>query len=786
MTGINGSRERSSLSGRGDRIKRIRVLFSGVVQGVGFRPFVYRLALRHGLTGWVQNRTDGVTAEVEGPADAIENFLSGVPAECPPLADINAVMTEELTAKGSRDFRILTSDAEGKKEAQIPPDIATCPECLHELFDPADRRHGYPFINCTNCGPRLTIIRDVPYDRGSTSMSCFTLCPSCREEYEDPTNRRFHAEPNACPVCGPKLDFLDNKGCKVSVLDPLASAVEALCEGHVLALKGLGGFHLAVDATNDRAVKRLRCRKFREEKPLALMVRDLETASRIVELGEEEKHLLLSPQRPIVLAKKKRAADISPAVAPGVPNLGIMLPYTPLHHLLLKSAFTVLVMTSANHVDEPICIGNREAVERLRGIADFFLVHNRDILVRCDDSIATVAAGRRRMVRRSRGFAPKPIMLRDRYPEVLALGPHLKTTVCILKGNTAFLSPHIGDMETPEARDFHSDSCSLLQKIAQCQPHVVACDLHPAYYTTLAAERMRDVGILRVQHHHAHIVSCMAENKIGGQVIGLAMDGTGYGKDGTVWGGEFLVATEEDFIRTGHVKAFPLPGGEKAIREPWRTAVSLLREAYGDRWVTVSQKLDLIQEHGHYECVDRMLAAGINSPYTSSLGRVFDGVAAILGLNRTVSFEGQAAMTLEALAQGGTTAVYPFEIREEDGPLILDLSPVIREVVKGLDNNIPKEEIASAFHNSLTRGLTDMAVEIGSRTGIMRAVLSGGCFQNRLLLEGTVTNLQKAGFDVYFHEVLPTNDGCISLGQAVVAGAQIKAGRAPLGEVPTM
>ncbi|MBP9020198.1 MAG: carbamoyltransferase HypF, partial [Syntrophobacterales bacterium] len=450
--------------------RRIRLRFSGIVQGVGFRPFIYRLAVEHGLVGWVRNRHDGVVVEVEGPPDSLERFLADAEKKRPPRAEVTEITAEEIPTGGERDFRILLSDREGAKSVRIPPDIATCPDCLREILDPGNRRFRYPFINCTNCGPRLTIIRDVPYDRANTSMACFPLCPRCRSEYENPADRRFHAEPNACPDCGPRLELLDGGGNRLDTADPLGRAVEALCEGWVLALKGLGGFHLAVDATNDEAVRRLRARKFREEKPLALMVRDLETASRVAELGEEEVDLIFSHERPIVLAKKKGGAGLSEAVAPGVPNQGIMLPYTPLHHLLLQEPLRVLVMTSANQADEPICIGNREAVERLRGIADYFLVHNRDILVRCDDSVATVSAGRKRFSRRSRGFAPKPLVLRQSYPEVLALGPQMKTTVCILKGRLAYLSPHIGDMETPQARDFHRQSIVLMQKIADCRP----------------------------------------------------------------------------------------------------------------------------------------------------------------------------------------------------------------------------------------------------------------------------------------------------------------------------
>lgn len=755
-------------------IQRIRFIFSGVVQGVGFRPFIYRTAVKHALCGFVRNRPDGVITEVEGPAEAIDQFLQEVQDRHPPHAEIAGIARTEIPLTGERRFQILTSDSQGKGDVRIPPDIATCPECLAELFNPQDRRYRYPFINCTNCGPRLTIIKAIPYDRENTSMDCFPFCAPCRQEYEDPANRRFHAEPNACPVCGPSLKLLDADGKILPVQDPVEKAREKLREGSVLALKGLGGFHLAVDAANDAAVKRLRSRKFREEKPLAIMVRNVDAAERIAEIGPEEKNLLLSPQRPIVLVRKKGGAVLSPAVAPGVPNLGIMLPYTPLHHLLMETHFQALVMTSANQVDEPICIGNREAVARLKGIADFFLVHNRDILVRCDDSIVTVSAGRGRMLRRGRGFAPKPILLRDRYPEVLALGPQMKTTLCILKDNLAFLSPHIGDMETPEARDFHRESLSLLQEIAECKPAVVACDLHPAYYTSLAAKKMAGVRVIGVQHHHAHIVSCMAEQGVAGEVIGLAMDGTGYGLDGTAWGGEFLLAGEETFQRIGHLRCFLLPGGEKAIKEPWRIGVSLLRESCGDSWLGVAERLGLFPEQRYEEWMNRILSGRILSPSTSSLGRVFDGVGSIIGLRRQVSFEGQAAMELEALALTKTDASYPFDIQEKNGTLILDLGPCVREIVRAVEKGESREAISSAFHQTVIKALTGMAVEIRDRRGLNRTVLSGGCFQNRILFEGCSSGLEKAGFEVFTHEQVPDNDGCISLGQAVCAAARLK------------
>jgi len=541
-----------------------------------------------------------------------------------------------------------------------------------------------------------------------------------------------------------------------------------------MAIKGLGGFHLAVDATNEEAVRRLRVRKYREEKPLAIMVENIEAAGRIAEIGVMEQQLLSSPQRPIVLCRKRDGSGIASSVAPGMPDQGIMLPYTPLHYLLLENNLSALVMTSANQSDEPICIQNREALSRLKGIADFYLLHNRDILVRCDDSVATVTNGNTVMIRRSRGYAPKPVSLQRRYPNVLALGPHLKATLCILKGNLAYLSPHIGDMETPEARIFHQESLYLMERIAQCRPEVIACDLHPAYYTTRLAEDIPHREIVQVQHHHAHIVSAMAENGLTGKVIGLAMDGTGYGSDGTAWGCEFLVADEVDFQRAGNLQPYPLPGSDRAVREPWRVAVSLLRESYGTEWQNTAQKLALKVQVEHFALLDNMMAHNLNSPLTSSLGRIFDGVASILGIRQTVSFEGQAAMALEAMANAPSEKIYPFESRSEGDRIVLDLRPLIRAIVQERIAGKEPGKIISNFHQTIIKALTAMAGKIRERTGLEKAVLSGGCFQNRILLEGVTRELEKEGFATYTHRNLPPNDGGIALGQAIVAAARLQ------------
>ncbi|NPU86517.1 MAG: carbamoyltransferase HypF [Syntrophaceae bacterium] len=746
--------------------------FAGIVQGVGFRPFIYRLARERSLVGFVQNRTDGVIVEVEGRPEAVRRFGADVLEALPPLADVTSVSSAEVPLRMDGDFRIAPSADAGKADVRLSPDVAPCPACLAELDDPRDRRYRYPFINCTDCGPRLTIIRDIPYDRENTSMACFPLCPSCRREYEDPLDRRFHAEPNACAACGPALRLLDGEGNPVASGNEIERAIDLLKDGRILAVKGLGGFHLGVDGENEEAVARLRLRKYREEKPLAILVRDLMAARRLADLRPEEEKLLTSPERPIVLVPKRPGIPLAPSVAPGMATLGIMLPSTPLQHLLLKGAFPALVMTSGNQTDEPICIGNREALARLRGIADFFLVHDRDILVRCDDSIAMVAAGGPAIMRRARGYAPRAVALRRRYPPVLALGPQVKATVCIIREDAAFLSPHIGDLETPQARDFHEESIALVQRITECDPVRIACDLHPGYYTSRIAAGLADRQVYRVQHHHAHIVSCLAENRADGPVIGLAMDGTGYGADGQAWGGEFLVATETDFTRAGHLKPFSLPGGEKAIREPWRTAASLMREAFGSSWPEAARRAGILPEDTSPELLERIMDSGLAGIRTTSLGRVFDGVSALLGPRRRVSFEGQAAMELEALAGQEKGRLLAFAVGEENGAFVLDLFPAVRELVDLLSRGVSPAALAAAFHSTLAVSFTALAGRIRETTGLNTAALSGGCFQNRRLLEECTASLEGAGIEVLRHRLAPANDGGIALGQAVIAAAQ--------------
>lgn len=750
-------------------IRRVRLRFSGIVQGVGFRPFIYRLAVSHGLTGFVLNRHDGVVVEIQGRDKPIASFMDRCMKELPPLAQVSDHAAEDIEPVKEDSFRIVPSEEEGRPEVHISPDAATCEDCLAELFDPEDRRYRYPFINCTNCGPRLTIITDIPYDRKNTSMKAFPLCERCGREYEDPRDRRFHAEPNACPACGPELTLLDGKGEKIEYSDPIEKTIELLQEGYVVAVKGIGGFHLAADASSSTALARLRERKFREEKPLAVMVKDLEHARALAEISSCEEELLTSPERPIVLVGKKAAGAVSPLVAPGMVNLGIMLPYAPFHHLLLEGGFPALVMTSANQTDEPICVDNAEALKRLKGIADYYLLHNRDIIVRCDDSIAVVVQRAPRLMRRSRGYVPRPIVMPRAYPTVLGLGAHLKSTICIIKGDFAFLSPHIGDMETPEARDFFHESVALMRRLTQCDPEVVACDMHPEYYTTWVSSQMSQKRVVQVQHHHAHIASCMAENRITGDVIGLSMDGTGYGLDGKIWGGEFLVADEADFQRAGHIRYFPLPGGDAAVKQPWRVAAALLMENFGDDWHKAAEVLNIVPDHIPYDTVETVVKKKLQTVYTSSLGRIFDAVSCLLGIRRTVSFEGQAAMELEACAGSSPNRILPYDVLM-DREIILDLYPMIKQLAEERMAGKSVSDLAGAFHATLVEAFVRTAKEIRDATGLNRVVLSGGCFQNRILLEGCISSLDLSGFDVYTHHLVPANDGGISLGQAYVAG----------------
>ncbi|MBC7187678.1 MAG: carbamoyltransferase HypF [Calditrichaeota bacterium] len=768
-------------------MKRARIRIAGVVQGVGFRPFLYRLANEYHILGTVRNDAHGVLVDAQGDNGSLAAFVEQIRQSPPPLAKITEMTVEPLPPTSFDRFAIIASEADIERSVLISPDVATCDDCLRELFDPADRRYRYPFINCTNCGPRFTITGDVPYDRSNTSMARFTMCPDCQREYDDPLDRRFHAQPNACPVCGPRLLLLDADGRTVDTPDVLVAAVELLRAGFVVAVKGLGGFHLAVDATNHEAVARLRARKHREEKPLAVMSPDLAAVQQFALVSRAEQELLESRERPIVLLRKREPCPIAEAVAPGNAFVGVMLPYTPLHHLLLRGHFLALVMTSGNLSEEPIAKENGEAVRRLRGIADYFLVHDRDILVRSDDSVLRVLDGRALHVRRSRGFVPLPVILDHECPPVLGCGAELKNTVCLVRGRHAFLSQHIGDLENAETMQFFEEAIAHLESILQLKPEIIGYDLHPRYLSTRWALEQTNVKLVGVQHHHAHIAACLAENRCAGPVIGLALDGTGYGSDGTIWGGEFLLADLGRFARLGHMRPIRMPGSERAIREPWRMALAYLHDAIGEEAHTLD--LPLFREVPQSACRTLLEAmkAGVNAPVTTSCGRLFDGVAAIAGGRRVVSFEGQAAMEWEMAMYQGTWPTemdtagasvpddcYALAVVETADGLELDYRPLVRAAVEDVLAGKTAAAISRRFHAGLCVALVQVCNLLAERTGVRTVALSGGCFQNAYLSTLLPRLLAARGFEVLTHRLLPPNDGCIALGQAVVAARQSK------------
>jgi hydrogenase maturation protein HypF len=824
--------------------RRLRVEIHGAVQGVGFRPFVYRLATELGLTGWVINDTAGVFLEVEGDEPALVEFLRRLPAEAPPRALIQWLDAAWLAPAGYQRFEIRHSAGQGSKTTLVLPDIATCPDCLAEVLDPGNRRHGYPFTNCTNCGPRFSIIQALPYDRPNTTMQRFVMCPSCQAEYDDPRDRRFHAQPNACPVCGPRL-MVNGERLTVNgersesdhrspITDHLQPAVDALRAGQIVAVKGLGGFHLMVDAGNGQAVARLRRRKQRDEKPLALMVKDLAAARRLVEIDEPAAALLASAEAPIVLLPRRADAPVAANVAPGNPTLGVMLAYTPLHHLLLDAlarsetgqSIETLVATSGNLSDEPICIDNDEAVQRLGEIADLFLVHDRPIERHVDDSVTWIVEGQPRLLRRARGYAPLPVLLAEPAPAILAVGAHLKNTVALSVGRQVFISQHIGDLETAEAMAAFERVIADFLRLYEVEPAAIAHDMHPDYLSTRwsreggrgdegekrtvsSTPRVSPTALIPVQHHHAHMAACLAENSATGPALGVVWDGTGYGLDGTIWGGEFLVGNAADFVRVAHMRPFRLPGGDAAVKGPRRVALALLWELYGEDALA----MDDLAPIGALPASERlvlgqMLRRGLSAPVTTSAGRLFDGVAALLGLHPQVSFEGQAAMALEYAVDADENGAYPLglgtwensgELRGTQGglesrlygrvsvapsssqlppappgssqspsPLVLDWQPLLDALVRDLRAGVSSGIIAGRFHNALVDGIVRVAEAVGQR----QVALTGGCFQNRLLLERTARRLRPAGFDVLLHRQVPPNDGGISLGQVAVAVAR--------------
>lgn len=752
-----------------------------MVQGIGFRPFIYHLATKKNLKGVVFNTEQGITIEVEGEEENINGFLTDLQKNPPSLAQVIEFNVSTIPLQGEKAFVIKKSWEGIDPRVVIPPDLAICRDCKEELLNPSDRRYKYPFINCTQCGPRLTIIKKVPYDREYTSMSSFLMCEACEREFHDPGSRRFHAQPNACSLCGPHVWLTDSQGVSITTEDPIKHSARLIKEGAIIAIKGLGGFHLAVDATKENAVRDLRSRKAREGKPLAMMSEDLEKIRLYAEFTAEEADLLQGVTHPIVILRKKVINPIAPSVAPNQHSFGVMLPYTPLHVLLLNEGFIAMVMTSGNLSDEPIAIKNQEAIESLSCIADYFLFHNRDILVRCDDSVVMPNKAEPIIIRRSRGYAPLPICLAHSFESVLALGGQMKNTLCILRGNQAFLSQHVGDMDKPETRRFFWESLKRIREFAGVSPGIVAHDLHPDYYTTKIVKDMEDKIQYAVQHHHAHLVSCMADNRLEGPVIGLIFDGTGYGTDGTIWGGEVLLGSEVSFNRVAHLSPFFLPGGQEAILNPWRIAIGSLYQSFGQDWYHILSRLidHILPKDDLSESILSLITDAItkriNSPSTSSMGRFFDAVSALLGFHGRISYEGQPAIELEYMASlCEDPEAYPAVISQDDFPWKMDITPIIHNIIRDIYENVPKERISRKFHNTIIQMAFEVARLCSKSFSLNRVVLSGGCFQNRLLLEGIVYMLEQEGIHVYTHKHVPTNDGGISLGQAVCAGAFYK------------
>ncbi len=778
-------------------LRREVLTVRGVVQGVGFRPFVYRLASEEHLAGFIGNDTGGVTIEIEGPAARVESFLLRLRSEAPPLARIDSVVTRSTPPKQEKNFRIVSSDTHGQVSTGIPADAATCNDCLRELLDPHDRRYRYPFLNCTNCGPRFTITRRIPYDRPQTSMAGFKMCAACQAEYDDPTNRRFHAQPNACSVCGPRVWLVGPDRKEIPSTDPVIETIHRLKAGEIMAIKGIGGFHLSVDATNEAAVMRLRERKHRYGKPFAIMVRDIAAARAVCVLTPEEESLLLTSARPIVLARARPGNGIAPSIAPGIPWLGIFLPYAPLQHLLFADpdshspGVRALVMTSANLSEEPIAIDNDEALVRLGQIADAFLMHDREILQRCDDSVMALVDGAPQVIRRARGFVPLavelPLAVGD-VPPLLAVGGHLKNVFALARGRFAYQSQHLGDLENITGLDFFRESLEHLMRTFEIEPETVVHDLHPGYLTTTWAKDWaaeHGLRLIAVQHHHAHIAACTAERSLEGPVIGLSLDGTGYGTDGRIWGGEVMVSHLDGpdpvgFERFAHLDYVPMPGGEAAIREPWRMALGHLHAAGFD--IESTEILNRVgAKASDARVLRRMTERELNTPLTSSCGRLFDAVAALVLGRGVVDYEAQAAIELEGLAVDEPYALdsgYPCEFvsghQSAHHPARISTTPLWRELFQDLRAGAGKSLIAARFHSGLAAAFIHAAVLARHATGVAQVAMSGGCMHNRRLARLLREGLEAEGFHVYKHLQVSPGDGGLSYGQVVVAAATLK------------
>ncbi len=756
-------------------LSREKITINGIVQGVGFRPFVYNLARKYALAGYVRNNSAGVLIEIEGLPKSLNQFREGLRRESPPLAQIVSCEVEPLRPKGDRAFAIEASERGDSPVTLISPDICVCPDCLEELFDPTDRRYRYPFINCTNCGPRYTIVRSLPYDRLFTSMAEFDLCATCEQEYRDSGNRRFHAQPNACPDCGPQLSLKDNRGRQIETSDVVQTTVALLQEGEIVAVRGLGGFHLAVNAFDESAVQELRRRKGRRQKPFALMAPDMDTVRKFCRLSEEEQAVLQSPQRPIVILRALSNLKLAPSIAPGTNYLGFMLPYTPLHYVLLRDNFQALVMTSANFAEEPIAIGNDEAEDRLKDVADFFLLHDREILQRCDDSIVSCVGGAPRLFRRSRGYVPQPVFLKKPTEKrILACGAELKNSIALSRGDTVFLSQHIGDLDNPAAFTFYENSINHLQKILEIKPEAIAYDLHPEYLSTKWALEQQEIPKVGVQHHHAHLVSVLAENQVEERAIGIILDGTGYGSDGTIWGGEILIGDTCDFERFAWLSPVALPGGAAAIRAPWRMAVSFLKQAFGEQLHELNIPILKDRPATEVQLIEQIIEKNINSPLTSSCGRLFDAVAAILNIRGEINYEAQAAIELEMCIDVSEKSWYKDAVSQSEPGEALGLAPLIRAVVRDYEHGISPDKIAARFHRSLAELFLRSAVYARSKNQIELVALSGGVFQNKYFFNYLVRRLEEEKFRVVTHKLVPTNDGGIALGQIVIADQKLR------------
>jgi hydrogenase maturation protein HypF len=768
--------------------QRVEILVQGTVQGVGFRPFIYNLASRFEISGTVTNTSDGVVITAAAQDDRLQLFLQAVQQEAPPLARITSLNTRSLpdtTETGVPSFTILPSVAGTFANTAIPPDISLCEDCLRELLDPEDRRFHYPFINCTNCGPRFTIVETIPYDRPQTSMKVFPMCNVCTKEYHDPGNRRFHAQPNACPDCGPHISLHDSAGIRIPANSPLAQTAAALRDGQILAIRGLGGFHLSANGCSAQAVALLRKRKGRPDKPLAIMVANIENGDKFCEIDPSAKKLLLSPEHPIVLLKKREQSPLADNLSPGIDEIGVMLPYTPLHHLLFqqKGCPEALVMTSGNISGTPICTANSDALSQLKAIADLFLLHNRDIITRVDDSVVRIMADQPVILRRARGFAPAPIQVALNLPNILACGPGLKNTFSLGRGNNVFLSQHIGDLDNLASYEFYQESIEHLKKVFQLEPDAVACDLHPDYMSSRYALECK-LPLYKVQHHHAHAVAVMAEHGINEPVLAVILDGTGLGEDGTIWGGEILKAELTSYERLGHLSRLRLPGGDVAAVEPWRMGLSALFHTFGSEGIAADRLPETFQDidGGNLSVISSMLTSGFNSPVTSSCGRLFDAIASLLGVRQRISYEGQAAMELEALARKGCSTSWRKDnltishteisrsLRENNGKLEICSEEFVKRIVDGIGRGEDKSALALQFHTMLILSITRLIEILSLQTGIKKIVLSGGCMQNSLLLEGLHHTLKNLNLDVMTGKSLPLNDGAISFGQTIIGG----------------